>query len=278
MAFFQWQGSVQFGAFVSIPVRVKSAVRPEKLAFTMLHQCEDGTYGNAGYSQDWACQKCSTHLVGKADTVRGWKGLPVDDEYLQSLKLEKSKLIELDGLVPADQIDPRYYANSYDVTPEEGGEKAYILLVKVLERSGRVALGTGVFGDQESIVVVRPKDGLLVMELCYWPDDLTRGKGDALAKERTKDVVVSEQELALGDQLAAVMARDFDPSTYRNEVVENMKAYLQSVEDGEAAPVAHTAIQPAGVGLDLMAALTATIAAADAAKAPVKKAKKQKVA
>jgi len=180
MPAFQWGGTIAFGAFVNIPVRAKAAVKTEKIAFNMLHaECGlgDGQHGQAGYSQDWGCQGCG-EKISRSDTIRGWKGMAVDSDYLATLKAEKSKTIEIDGLVPAEQIDPRYFEASYDVTPEEGGEKAYVLLLRLLERSGRVAIGKAVMGDRENIVTIRPRDGILSMELMFWPEDLTRAGRD----------------------------------------------------------------------------------------------------
>lgn len=270
MAIFQWSGSIQFGAFVSIPVRIKAAVKEETLAFQMLH---DGCNGQLGYAQDWYCKARESDACGAPDevisrssSVKGWTGKPVDVAQLDALKAAKSKLIDLDGLVPAEQIDPRYYAQSYDVTPEEGGEKSYVLLLKLLERSNRVAIGKAAFGDQESIVTIRPRDGVLALELMYWPEDLTRAGRDAAAREIVAHVKVTEPELQLGDKLVEFMSKDFDPSAYKNEVAENIKAYLKTVEDGEAAPPVPKSVEAAGGGLDLLAALQASIDASTEAK------------
>jgi DNA end-binding protein Ku len=264
MAVFQWGGSIQFGAFVSIPVRVKAAVKTDGVSFQMLHgQCgqEGGGNGQAGYTQDWFCKGCG-EKISRADTVKGWKGIPVDTDYLATLKADKSKVIELDGLVPADQIDPRYYEQSYDVTPEEGGEKAYVLLQKLLERSGRVAIGKAVLADREGIVTIRPRDGILALEVMYWPEDLTRAGRDQAARDRIKDVTISDAELAVGDQLVRLMARDFHPEEYKDVYAERVRAYLTTVEEGTARPAAPVAVAPKSGGLDLLAALQATIDAA----------------
>lgn len=273
MAVFQWGGSIQFGPFISIPVRAKAAVKTESLSLNMLHK---GCGGAMGYKQDWGCANgadCPTATVDpetgeivnhltRSDSQKGWKGNFVDEEYLKSLKAERSKVIEIDGLVPADQIDPRYYEASYDVTPEEGGEKAYVLFLRLLERSGKVAIGKAVLSDRENIVTIRPRDGVLAMEVMYWPEDLTRAGRDLLARERIANVTVTEQELSIGDQLVAMMSKDFDPTQYRNAYAERVLEYLKSVEDGTAAPAPVETATPKPQGMDLLAALQASLGAA----------------
>jgi DNA end-binding protein Ku len=260
MAAFQWRGSLQLGAFISIPVQAKAAVATEGIAFQMLHDDPECS-GSAGYTQDWFCKGCG-EKIDRSATRKGWKGTAVDKEYLDSLKAEKSGVIDLDGLVPAEQIDPRYFAKSYDITPAEGGEKAYVLLQKLLERSGKVAVGKAVMRDTEEIVTVRPRDGILALEVMFWPADLTRAGRDQAARERIKDVVVSEAELALGDQLVKILAKDFTPESYQNDYAEKVHAYLATVEAGEATPPMPKPVAATGTGIDLMAALQAAIAAA----------------
>jgi DNA end-binding protein Ku len=266
MSVFQWKGSIQLGAFIAIPVQAKAAVKTEDIAFQMLHDSPECA-GGAGYTQDWHCKGCG-EKISRSDTRKGWQGKPVDKEYLDSLKAEKSSVIELDGLVPAEQIDPRYYETSYDITPAEGGEKAYVLLQKLLERSGRVAVGKAVMRDREQIVTIRPRDGILALETMYWPEDLTRAGRDQAARERIKDVEVSAAELALGDQLVTMLAKDFDPANYQNVYAQRVLDYLKTVEDGTVAPPAPKPVAASG-GLDLLAALQAAIAASGKEEAAV---------
>lgn len=273
MGVFQWKGSIQFGAFVTIPVRAKKAVAPgESLSLEMLHE---GCGGNMGYTQEWYCKagsECPAAVVdeetgevkfnvSRSDSVKGYHGHLVDEEYLKSLKADKSSVISLDGLVPAEQIDPRYFAESYDVTPEEGGEKAYVLLQKLMERSGKVAIGTAVMRDREQIVTIRPRDGIIAMETMYWPEDLTRAERDKPARERIADVVVTDAELALGDQLVGMLSKDFDPTQYKDVYAERVKAYLDTVDAGEDAPALPVAAKSADKGMDLLAQLQAAITA-----------------
>lgn len=277
MSVFQWKGSIQFGAFVTIPVRAKKAVSHEDLSFSMIHE---GCGGAMGYTQDWFCKagedctarhadpetgEITVDEVGRGDSAKGWHGVAVDEEYLKSLKADKSSVIALDGLVPAAQIDPRFFDSSYDVTPEEGGEKPYVLLQKLLERSGKVAIGTAVMRDREQIVTIRPRDGILSLETCHWPEDLTRAERDKPARERIANVVVTEAELALGDQLVTMLSKQFDPTQYRDVYAERVKAYLDTIEAGTDRPVVVAAKAPEK-GMDLLAQLQAAITASKVAE------------
>lgn len=267
----RWKGSVKFGPLLQFPVIANSAVRETKFAFNQ-HHAECGGRVRQGKS---VCEGCG-ELLEKDQIVRGYNGVPgVDEEYLDQLKAEKTALLELDGLVPAVQIDPRYYQKSYDVAPDKGGEKAYVLFLRLLERSGRVAIGKVVMSEKEFIVTVRPRDGVLSMEVMYWPEELL---ASGSAKAAIDGVEVSEAELAMGDQLVKFLSKDFDPSSYKNEWAAQMAEYLDSFTAGHQ-PAALPKPRPSSPALSLEEALAQSLAAlggeveTKVAKATGKKAK-----
>jgi DNA end-binding protein Ku len=64
-------------------------------------------------------------VVESPDKGRGYQMgkeefLPVEDEELDSLRLESTKIIELDKFVPRSEIDERYLDSPYYLTPEIG--------------------------------------------------------------------------------------------------------------------------------------------------------------
>jgi DNA end-binding protein Ku len=249
----RWKGSVKFGPLLQFPVIAASAVRETKFAFNQ-HHSECGGRVRQGKS---VCEGCG-ELLEKDQIVRGYNGVPgVDEEYLDQLKADKSALLELDGLVPADQIDPRFYQKSYDVQPDKGGEKAYVLFLRLLESSGRVAIGKVVMSEKEFIVTIRPRDGVLAMEVMYWPEELL---GNGAAKAAIEGVEVSESELKMGEQLVKFLSKDFEPGAYRNEWAAQLGEYLEAFTAG-ATPAALPKPRIASPALSLEDALAQSLAA-----------------
>jgi DNA end-binding protein Ku len=238
-----WSGSVRFG-LIQFPIKAKAAVKETKFGFNYHHADEKclGRLAQDGY----VCTGCG-EKVAKSETVKGYNGIaPVDTAYLESLSFEKNPVMELDGIVPAEQIDPRYYQKSYDVLPDKGGEKPYALFTKLLEESDQVAIGKVVMGGKEFIVTLRPRDEILAMEVMYWPEEL---KSSADAKAAIADVEVSESELELGRKLMAQMQTKFDPSKYQNVLAQQVGEYLERLQAGqEPVPIRQKASAAAPAG------------------------------
>lgn len=269
----RWKGNIALGPLLQLPVIARSAVREEKFPFNQ-HHAEDG--GRVRMPMP-VCERCGND-VPKEQIVRGYEGKAgVDDGYLDSLALEKSSIMQLDGLVPASQIDARYYQKSYTLEPDEGGAKGYVLLLRLLERAKRVGVGKVVAGGKEFIVTVRPKEGVLSMELMYWPAEL---QADVEARTKIEGVTVSAAELKMGDQLVAFLSKEFDPEQYVNGYAVALREYLEAFLADEAPAQLPTA-RVAKPTMDLEGALAMSLAALQgtaAEKVAVKKGRAKKEA
>jgi DNA end-binding protein Ku len=253
MAVATWKGAIAFGPLIRFNVRAVAVDKEVTFPFNMHH----GADGGRLRSQLSVCATCG-ETVDTDAMVKGYKGAwPVDVEYLKSLELEKSAVMELDGLVPAAQIEPRWYKREYDVVAEKGAEQPYVLFLRLLERHSKVAIGKVVTGGKEAIVTVRARDGVLVMDLMWWPDEL---KADAESRASIEGIEVSDKMLAVGGQLVKMMSKDFDPSTYKNEYVGAVAGYLEALQGGQTpVPITHLAAPKTSVSLEdaLMASLAA---------------------
>lgn len=252
MADARWNGSIKVGPLVQFPVKARAAIKP----------VDDGGSLNMAHAeclgqlrQQYFCEVCGETGLGRDAAVKTYKGALVDVDILASLAAEKTDVMELDGFVPADQIDPRFYQKSYDLIPDKGASQAYALFLSMLTRSNRVAIGSVVMRGTQYIVGIRPRDGVLALEVMYWPEELTTAvRDEALAA--IEGVTLSDAEVAMGDTLAQMLAKDFDPTQYTNTQAEARRTYLEAVAAGNAPEVAATkATAPASVNLaDALAA------------------------
>lgn len=197
-----------------------------------------------------------------------------DAEYLKSLEFEKSPLLEIDRLVDAAEIDPRFYQRSYSLIADTGGAQPYVLLLRSMEKTHKVAIGKVVMGGKEFIVTLRPKDGVLAMELMFWPSEV---RGDEEAKLAIEGVEVSDKELGMGEQLVQFMSKPFEPELYSNRLYGAQMEYLDRFLAGEEQPALPEPRAIAKPTADLTSALEASLKALGGAveekkaKRPVKK-------
>jgi DNA end-binding protein Ku len=238
MASATWKGSARIG-LAQFPVRMRGAVKEQKFGFNQHHdpaECKAG--GGRARTGPSICDGCGSQLE-KDQIVRGYAGVPgVDESYLESLEKEKSGVMEFDQLVPASQIDARMYAKSYDLIADKGGEKMYALMLVMLRDDDLVAIGKVVMGGKEQIVALRPREGVLAVELLYWPEEVDAAGTVSEARDAIAGIELSEKEIAMGKQLGAMLTGDVDWSQFRNEFAADMTAYLQAFVAGQApAPI-----------------------------------------
>jgi DNA end-binding protein Ku len=251
-----WKGAISFG-LVSIPVKLFSATEERSVSFHQVHR-EDG--GRIKYKR-----VCSIdgEEVPYSDIAKGYE-LPsgevvvLTDEDFDELPLSTSRSIDVLQFVPLEQVDPIYFAKTYYLEPDGAGAKPYVLLRQALEDSGRVALVKLALRQRESLAALRVRDGVFVLEMMLWPDEIRPADFGFLSE----DVDVRSQELAMAQSLIETLSGDFDPTQYADDYREALEKLIEAkVEGREVVQPTPAAGEDAPV-VDLMAALRASVAAA----------------
>jgi DNA end-binding protein Ku len=251
-----WKGAISFG-LVTIPVKLYSATEEKDVAFHQVHR-EDG--GRIKYKRVCSVdgQEISYGDIAKGYEMPTGEVVVLTDEDFADLPLTTSRNIDVLQFVPLEQVDPIFFAKSYYLAPEAAGTKPYVLLREALEQSGRVALVKVALRQRESLATLRVRDGVFVLEMMLWPDEVRAPDFGFLDDE----VDVRPQELAMAGSLIETLAGDFEPGEY----ADNYRAALQTLIEAKAA--GRELVTPAGTPagpdtvVDLMAALRASVEAA----------------
>jgi DNA end-binding protein Ku len=245
--------NISFG-LVSVPVSLYSASESSaNVSFNMLHK-KCGTR----LKQQYICPKEDV-VVEKDDIAKGYefsKGQYVtfSPEEIKALDEKATNSIDITEFVPLSAVDRIYLDKVYYLGPDKGGDRAYRLLGEALKTTGRAALGQYSARGKQHLVLVRPLDGVLVMEQLHYQPELRPA-----AEVPHPDTPVKEAELALAKQLIEQSSTDeFRPENYRDTVRERVLDAIQQKVEGqeitaEEAP-AETKI------IDLMDALKASLA------------------
>ena len=142
----------------------------------------------------------------------------------------------------------------YYLGPDKGGDRAYRLLGEALKDTGRAALGQYSARGKQYLVLVRPLDGVLVMEQLHYAAELRPA-----AEVPHPDTPVKEAELALARQLIEQSSTDeFRPENYHDTVRERVLEAIQSKVEGQE--ITAEAAPPETKIIDLMDALKASLA------------------
>ena len=269
---------ISFG-LVSIPVQLYTATESsEKISFNMLHK-ECGSR----IQQQLYCPK-DERTIERTETVKGYefsKGnyVTFNEEELKALEEKSTQTIDISEFLPQEAIDPIYFQKANYVAPGKGGARAYALLSKALEQTGRWALAKYAARGKQYLVILRPLNNGLVMQQLFYPNEIR-----AMDELDLGDAQVKDSELKMAVQLAEMGASDeFHPENYRDEVADRIKAQIQKkIEGGEE--ITAEAEQPRAQVIDLMEALKASLAspkpraAKTAGRLPVKEEKDRKPA
>jgi DNA end-binding protein Ku len=266
-----WRGAISFG-LVNVPVKLYSAVSKKTVRFNQLHDAD-----HARIQQKRVCGKDGEEVPFE-NIVKGYEIAPdkyvvITPEELEALDPKKTRTIDIVDFVDLDEIDPLYYEHPYYLVPDTGAAKAYRLLLDALRDTNKVAIARVVLRSKEYLTAIRPAGEVLTMETMLFADELV--PTDRLDELPDDDTRATERELAMARQLIESQATEFDPTRYRDEYRERVLDLIERKAQGEEiAVVAET--EEAQEVPDLMAALEASLAAADdrkpAAKPRAKKA------
>ena len=240
-----WTGTITFG-LVSVPVALYPANRGRTVSLKMVD--EDGT----PLSRRYVCSKTGEDLDAD-DIVRGYeiskgKFVVVTDEELEAIEPRKSREIDLQTFVPADEIDPRYFERAYFLAPTGGSNKAYRLLATVMENSGRAGIATFVMRAKEYLVAILAENGILRAETLRFEDEVRKPEDVGLPKKpKVKAADVKKFEQLIGRHSGKVDFREFlDDEAKRLEKLvakkqkkrqDVVKSEVQEEEDTEGGEV-----------------------------------------
>ena len=247
-------GTLSFG-MVSIPIKTyTSGESAAAVSFNLMHgKCKSRV------KQQYICSQ-DGEVVERDAMVKGYefaKGQYVTftDEEIKGMAEEAQKAIEITEFVRPESVDPIYFDGAYYLGPDGGGEKAYRLLAEAMKKTGRVALAKWAARGKQHLVMIRPSGGALVMHKLLYADEVRPLSGVPIGDAEIKDA-----ELKLAIQLVEQSASaEFHPEHYEDEVRKRYHAAIQKKVDGEE--FASSPEAPRATTLDLMAALTASLAA-----------------
>jgi len=245
--------TISFG-LVSVPVSIYSSSESKaSVSFNMLHKkC------GSRLKQQYTCTK-DNEIVTREETVKGYEF--AKDQYviltaeeLKALEEKATSTIDVVEFVPLAGVDREYLEKVYYLGPDKGGDRAYRLLAAALKQSGKAALGQYAARGQQHLVLLRPLNGVLVMEQLHYADELRPTTEVTVPAGEVKDA-----ELKLAMQLIDQTSNEeFEPNKYKDTVRERTLETIQRKIDGQditgdAAPSSDTKM------LDLMEALKASL-------------------
>ncbi|HWJ03986.1 MAG TPA: Ku protein [Verrucomicrobiae bacterium] len=248
-----WKGAISFG-LVNVPVKLYTATESSDIKFNFLHsRCK------TPIKYEKRCPTCD-EVVSPEEIVRGYeyekgKYVIMREEDFDDIAIEQTRTVDIIDFVDLADIDPIYYAKTYFLVPNDGGQKAYALLRKAMEESGKIAIAKVVIRSKQHLAAVRVYENCLVMETMFFPAEIRSPVGLTELNYETK---LNEGELKMAVDLIENLAEHFEPGKYTDDYRKALLEVIESKIEGK-----DVAVLPArpetGKVIDLMEALRASI-------------------
>jgi DNA end-binding protein Ku len=249
--------TISFG-LVSVPVNLySSAESKSSVSFNMLHKKCGGRL-----KQQYICPKDNNEVVERTDTVKGYEFakdqyVVLSAEELKALEEKSTQMIEVLEFVPLSSVNREFVDKTYYLGPNKGGDRAYKLLTAALAETGRAALGQYAARGRQHLVLLRPLNGVLVMEQLHYSDEI-RSPAEVPIPESSD---IKPAELALAKQLIEQTATDsFEHGKYKDTVRDRVLETIQRKIDGQDITAETQPDIGGGKIIDLMEALKASLA------------------
>ena len=250
-----WQGSISFG-LVNIPVKLYSATNSREYVFNQL--CKNGH--RIRYKK-WCPEE--EREVPYSEIKKGYEierdnNIVFDKEELNKIKLKTTHSIDIKEFIEYKELDPILIDNSYYVAidPKKGNEKAYALLVKILNENNLVAIGKVVLKDKENVIALRPYQRGLVMHVLNYLDDMK--PVDEIPEMSNTKAKLEPQEISLGKVLVQkYRSKEFDIGDYSDIYVKELRKLIEAKSKGKK--FVSTAPKDTKPPKDLLEALKASI-------------------
>ncbi|HEX2128675.1 MAG TPA: Ku protein [Solirubrobacterales bacterium] len=248
-----WSGSLSFG-LVNVPVQLVTAARDLDLHFHQLHEKD-----NARIEQRRFCSKEDAEVmweeVAHSYDLDG-KQVIITDEELGSVEPRKTRTIEIEAFVDLGDVDPIYFDHPYFLVPAgeaEGTRRAYRLLVEVMSRAERVALGRFVMRSKEYLAAIRVRDRALELTTMRFADEVRPTKPVPTPSKKAGKRVV-DNAVAIIEELTT----EWKPDSYKDCYRRRLERVIAKKRKGGTVSPPEPERQPKPVP-DLMAALERTL-------------------
>jgi DNA end-binding protein Ku len=254
-----WSGTISFG-LLNVPVKLYSAVARRGISLREIRE-SDGARIRHRRVAEGTDEEVPYGEIVKAFEITPDRYVPLSKDEMGALAPEKTRAIEVQDFVDLDQIDPIYFDSPYYLGPADGAEKAYSLLARAMQESGKVAIARFVFRNKEHLAALRPGDGVLTLTTMRFADEVVPPSDleEVLPSGKPK---VAKQEVEMAEQLIESLTRDFDPSAYHDEYREQLLGLIERKAEGKDVLTAPATEEPKPTAApDLMSALEESIAA-----------------
>lgn len=246
-----WTGAIGFG-LVNIPIKLYSATESASLDLDMLDRKDLANIKFKRVNENTGKEVKWDNIV---------KGYFMKDHYIvledadfEDASPEKTKLINLHTFVKVADVDSVYFEMPYYLEPQKGGEKAYQLLIKALQKTKMAGLGSFVMRNVEHLAIIKPYENALVLNKIRYQQEIRTLDGLKLPNK----IKIQKAEMDMATQLIEQHSTSFDISSYKNEYMDDLLKIIKQKDKGKRPTIRKMKVKHTKAD-DLLAKLKASL-------------------
>jgi DNA end-binding protein Ku len=231
-----WKGHITFG-LVNIPVVLHSAEKNFDLHFRLL---DSRNHARVRYEK---VNEETGEEVPWQDIVKGYeyeegRYVVLGDEDFQKVAVEVNKSVEIECFVDGEQIGYVYFDKPYYLVPDKKGEKGYVLLREVLQRSKKVGIAKVVIRTRQYLAALLPEGNVLVLHLLRFHQEIRDTAQLEIPGPNIKSYKITDKELSLAQQLVDSMSTEWQPKHYHDDYRDALMKWIEKKAKTAGHPVA----------------------------------------
>src|SRR5215467_6076334 len=223
-----WKGYLKI-SLVNIPIKVFPATDAgATLSFNQLH----GECRTRIQQKRW-CPKCERE-VSNAELVKGYefeKGqyVVVDEEDVEKVRVESTRVINLEKFADSSEIDPIYLERPYYLAPDGAvAREAFAVIREGMK--GKAGIGKVALYGREYLVKVEPRErGLVMYTLRHAAEIRSMEAIDELADMPAS---LKPDEVKLARQVIGTFEGDVDLDEYKDEYQVGLREIIDAKIEG----------------------------------------------
>jgi DNA end-binding protein Ku len=261
-----WKGYLKI-SLVNIPVKVFPATdAAATLSFNQLHgECQ------TRIQQKRWCPRCERE-VPNTDLVKGFefeKGryVVIDEEDLEKVRVESTRVINLEKFTDATAIDPIYLERPYYLAPDGPVAKEAFAVIRE-GMKGKAGIGKVALYGREYLIKVQPREQGMIMYTLRHANEIR--SMEAIDELADMPATVKPEEVRLAEQVMGTFAGELDFDSYRDDYQVGLREIIDAKIEGREVIVPEVEAPPKVVNLmDALRKSLDTISATSRKPAPI---------
>ena len=153
----------------------------------------------------------------------------MEDEDLEKIALESTRVMEITKFVPREEIDPLYFDRPYFLAPnDDASQEAFAVLRDAMRKKEIGALATVIMHERDHVVLLEPRESGMCATTLRSPEEVRDAK-DAFRGPKAK---VGGELLEVAEMLIEKKMGKFRPSEFQDHYQAALKTLIKAKKAG----------------------------------------------